>query len=198
MYSLSGRVNTIAFNTLMTLGFLASINFLSCYPFAFLGKGDRQPLVIKPFKIHDYDTFVKDHYIGEDALSFTFDFEVDLRPLFNWNTNIVFAYISCEYSTPKSKNNRLTLWDQRVPRDRPENHIISLRNEYPEYYLTDVNYQLRDTDVKCYLNWEQMPIAGINYGDRILIGEFRTPKNYMKSSAKRKYAPGPETREYNY
>ena len=191
-------MNTIAFNTLVTLGVLASLNFLSCYPFAFLGKRPREPIVTKPFTMHEIDTFVKDHYIGEDALSFTFDFEVDLRPLFNWNTNLVFVYLSCEYTTPKSKFNKVTIWDQRVPRDTPEHHVIRLTNEYPEYYLTDANYQLRDTDVQCYLNWEQMPIAGLNYGGRMLVKEFRTPKNYMKSSAKRKYAPGPENREYNY
>jgi hypothetical protein len=112
---------------------------------------------------------VKDHYINEDALSFTFDFGVDLRPLFNWNTNIIFTYISCEYNTTKSNFNKVTIWDQRVPRDQPSDHVIQLENEWPEYYLTDVHKVLKDTDVTCYLNWEQMPIAGINYGDRIEI-----------------------------
>ena len=32
MYSLSGRLNTIAFNTLISLAVLASLNFLSSYP----------------------------------------------------------------------------------------------------------------------------------------------------------------------
>jgi hypothetical protein len=32
MYSLSGRLNTIAFNTLICLAALASLNFLSSYP----------------------------------------------------------------------------------------------------------------------------------------------------------------------
>lgn len=41
MYSLSGRLNTIAFNTLMILGVLASLNYLSSYPFGFLGKEAR-------------------------------------------------------------------------------------------------------------------------------------------------------------
>jgi signal peptidase complex subunit 3 len=38
MYSLSGRLNTIAFNTLMFLAALSALNFLSCYPFSFLGE----------------------------------------------------------------------------------------------------------------------------------------------------------------
>ena len=193
MYSLTGRLNTIAFNTLIYLGVLAGLNYLSSFPFNEV----RQPVILKPFKMHDFDVFVKDNYINEDALSFTFDFTVDLRPLINWNTNIVFASISCEYRTNSSKVNVVTIWDQRVPRDRPESHVITLEREYPEYYLTDVNKKLRDQDVTCYFNWEQMPIAGVNYGGMVEIAQFRTPKNYI-SGSRRKYAPGPENREVNY
>ena len=98
MYSLSGRLNTIAFNTLMFLAALSALNFLSSYPFSFRGGFEaRAPKIVKPFKIRDFDAFLNDRYINEDALSFTFDFEVDLEPLYNWNTNLIFAYISCEY-----------------------------------------------------------------------------------------------------
>ena len=124
MYSLSGRLNTIAFNTLMYLAVLAGLNFLSSFPFG--GLNTRQPKIITPFTIKDYDAFMMDRYINEDAISFTFDFEADLRPLFNWNTNLIFAYISCQFNTTRTKVNQVTIWDQRVPRDRPEDHIISL------------------------------------------------------------------------
>ena len=198
MYSLTGRLNTIAFNTLLVLGVLAGLNYLSCYPFSFLGGYDkRRPLITKPFEIKVFDSFVKDNYINEDALSFKFDFEADLKPLINWNTNLIFAYILCEYNTTKSVVNQVTIWDQRIPRSPDSKYVISLKNEFPEYYLTDVNKLLRDQDVTCYLNWEQMPVAGANYGSRIEIGKFRTPKNYI-SNSRRKYAPGPERREYNY
>ena len=198
MYSLTGRLNTIAFNTLLVLGVLAGLNYLSCYPFSFLGGYDkRRPLITKPFEIKEFDSFVKDNYINEDALSFKFDFEADLKPLINWNTNLIFAYILCEYNTTKRVVNQVTIWDQRISRSPDSKYVISLKNEFPEYYLTDVNKLLRDQDVTCYLNWEQMPVAGANYGSRIEIGKFRTPKNYI-SNSRRKYAPGPERREYNY
>lgn len=112
MYSLSGRLNTIAFNTLMFLAALSALNFFSCYPFSFLGGFEaRKPIITKSFAIREIDTFVSDRYMNEDAMSFTFDFEADLTPLFNWNTNLIFAYISCEYTTSKSKFNRVTIWD---------------------------------------------------------------------------------------
>jgi len=117
MYSLSGRLNTIAFNTLMFLAALSAMNYLSCYPFSFLGGYDaRKPIITKSFEINNIDTFLADRYFNEDAMSFTFDFEADLKPLFNWNTNLIFAYITCEYTTGKSNFNRVTIWDQRIMR----------------------------------------------------------------------------------
>ena len=196
MYSLSGRLNTIAFNTLIVLAALASLNFLSTYPWA--GKDTRQPKILKPFKVKNFDNFLWDRYYNEDVLSFTFDFEADMTPLYNWNTNLVFAFITCEYATVKSKTNQVTIWDQRIPREGQHAwRQIKLQNEYPEYYLTDLNRALRDTDVTCYLNWDHMPVAGFNYGSRMEIGQFRTPKNFIKDS-RRKYAPGPDSRENNY
>lgn len=91
MYSLSGRYNTITFNTLVILSILSGLNWLS----AFLNKTD--PKILKKFEVANVDLFIADRYIGEDAMSFTFNFEVDLRESFNWNTNLIFAYISCEY-----------------------------------------------------------------------------------------------------
>jgi len=42
-----------------------------------------------------------------------------------------------------------------------------------------------------------MPIVGANYGSKVLVGTFRAPKNYV-SKSRRKYHPGPESREFNY
>lgn len=148
MYSLTGRLNTIAFNTLLILTFLSAINYFTVY------FDQRQPLILKPLEIRDFDTFVKDNYINEDALSFKFDLKVDLRPLFNWNTNIIFVYLSCEYNTTKSQLNMVTFWDQRIPRFESQHHILDLQAEYPEYYMTDINKDLRDKELTCYINWE--------------------------------------------
>ena len=52
-------------------------------------------------------------------------------------------------------------------------------------------------EVVCYLNWEQMPVVGANYGDRMEVARFKTPKNYIAGS-RRKYRPGPENAPSNY
>ena len=104
MYSLSGRLNTIAFNTLIALAILSSGNFLTAY------LNRESPKEIS-FGVVDFHTFVNDRYINEDALSFTFNLDVDLGPVFNWNTNIIFLYLSCEYTSSKSDVNMMTIWD---------------------------------------------------------------------------------------
>lgn len=37
----------------------------------------------------------------------------------------------------------------------------------------------------------------MNYGGRIEVGKFRTPKNYI-ANQRRKYKPGPDNRVENY
>ncbi len=76
-----------------------------------------------------------------------------------------------------------------------ENWKLSLQNEFPEYYLTDVNKDLKDKDIDVYFNYEQMPIAGYNYRGRVLLGSFHTPENFIKGS-KRKYRPSNKQPNY--
>ena len=102
----------------------------------------------------DFDVFVADRFINEDALSFTFDLDADLTPVFNWNTNLLFVYLSCEYKTDKSDFNKVTIWDQRVERSNPKTHHIQLKDEHLEYYLTDINKKLRDVEVTVYFTYE--------------------------------------------
>ena len=190
MYSLTGRLNSIAFNTLIALTILSALNFLTAYV------NRVKPTNIK-FEVKEVDVFVVDRFFNEDALSFKFDLDVDLTPVMNWNTNILFVYISCEYNTTKSKFNKVTVWDQRVMRSEPKTHHIQLKDEWVEYYLTDTNKQLKDTEVTCYFTYEQMAVVGPCYGEKIEIGKFRTPANYI-SGTRREYTPGPKNREMNY
>ena len=42
-----------------------------------------------------------------------------------------------------------------------------------------------------------MGVVGPSYGEKIEIGKFKTPLNYI-SGSKRDYHPGPRNREFNY
>ena len=91
------------------------------------------------------DQFLSDRYYGEQALSFYFDFDVNLDPLMTWNTNMVFASIVCEDTRPANSENKssVTVWDRRITREDIESHHLKLTNEHVEYYLTDQNMGLK-------------------------------------------------------
>jgi signal peptidase complex subunit 3 len=104
MYSLSGRLNSIAFNTLIVLTILSAANYFTAY----INRVD--PTNIK-FELQNVESFVRDRFINEDALSFTFDLDADLTKVFNWNTNLLFVYITVEFKSKFTDYNKITVWD---------------------------------------------------------------------------------------
>ena len=109
MYNLSNRLNIVLYNMMCTMAFTGLLNFMSGY----FGPHDFKDA---SFTMKHIDVFINDKYIDEHAASFTFDFKADLSGLFNWNTNMIFASIYCEYETEHSKLNKVVIWDQRILR----------------------------------------------------------------------------------
>ena len=122
---------------------------------------------------------------------------VDLTPLMTWNTHTVFTSLVCEFQTPTAEANAVTVWDQRVRRDHPEEHVIDLNEEYLEYYLTDINKKLKGAKITVFLRYEIMTTVGQYYADKIQVNSFKVPDRYFGES-NRKYRPGPKGRESNY
>ena len=125
---------------------------------------------------------MSDRIYKEQALSFVFDMDIDLTPLMNWNTHTIFAMVVCEYSTPSSLKNSLIVWDQRVQRSVPEHHHISVTREHVEYYLTDINKELKGAEVTIYFRWEHLSTIGSYYGEQVQIGSFEVPSKYSGNS----------------
>ena len=123
--------------------------------------------------------------------------DVDMTPLMNWNTHTIFATLVCEFTTETSAQNSVTVWDQRITRANKDHHHVSLSNEHVEYYLTDINKELKGTEVKVFLRWEHMSTIGSYYGDQTEVASFYVPKKYSGNS-KRYYTPGPTSRTLNY
>ncbi len=88
-----------------------------------------------------------------------------MERLFTWNTNMVFVSLVCKY-----ENASVTVWDQRIIRPDLKNHVLHLKKEHIEYYLTDLNKKLKDTEIKVFLRWEAMSTVGLYYADMIEIG----------------------------
>ena len=168
LYSLSARLNYIVYNVMMILALCGLVNHMTVRYGHHIGLRDG-PLGLQTekinFELRSVDQFLSDRYFKEEALSFTFDLDVDLTPIINWNTHTLFMTLVCEYSTDTSPENSVTVWDQRVSRTATDHHQIKLSNEHVEYYLTDINKELKKTQVKIFLRFEHMSTIGSYYGD---------------------------------
>lgn len=168
LYSLTARINYVVYNTMMILAAAGLISHLSIRYGHYIGLRDG-PLGLPQdsikFDVRQVDQFLSDRYYKEEALAFSFDMDVDLEPLINWNTHTLFMTLVCEFSTEASTENSITVWDQRVMRSAPEHHHIQLTNEHVEYYLTDINKQLKNTEINIFLRFEHMSTIGAYYGD---------------------------------
>ena len=91
--------------------------------------------------------------------------DVDLSPVINWNTHTIFVTLICEFSTEAAPFNSVTVWDQRVQRSVPEHHHIKLEKEFVEYYLTDINKKLKNSDIKIFLRFEHMSTIGAYFSE---------------------------------
>ena len=102
MYSISGRLNFIVYNVMLYLALAGLLNHLSVFYGHKIGIRDG-PVELHAseisFQLREVDQFLNDRYSNEEALSFTFDMYSDLEPLFNWNTNMIFASLVCEFKS---------------------------------------------------------------------------------------------------
>ena len=156
MYSISGRFNTLFYNMMCGMLAMGAINYLTGY----FGPHEIKNM---EFEMSHMDMFIKDRYLDEDVASFQFNFKGDLSGLFNWNTNLIFVSIVCEYETDQSPLNSVTVWDQRILRTMTEFYNLDLKDEWVEYYLTDVTKSLRGKQIKVIFRWEQMTTIGPYY-----------------------------------
>ena len=200
LYAWTSRINYIIYNAMCIMLAAGFLNHVQSRWGHMVGLGS-SPVQLDPkdikFELREVDQFLSDRYFKEEALSFTFDMDVDLTPLMNWNTHTLFMTLVCEYSTESAPFSSVTVWDQRVQRTSPEHHHIKVTREHVEYYLTDLNKKLKGTDVKIFLRWEHMSTIGPYYADQYEIFNFTVPSKYSGSS-KRQFTPGPQSRILNY
>merc|ERR1711991_702041 len=123
------------------------------------------------------DSFRRKYSQRQDEAVVTFDLEADLRPLFNWGTNLVFVYVSAEYATEDNPVNQVVVWDMIVRGE--DQALISLQDVRAEYYLVDQGYGLRDNNVTLHCNWNRVPVTGmLEFG--VSAGDTRQfPEKYI-------------------
>ena len=75
-----------------------------------------------------------------DKLTFRFDVDADLRPLFHWNTKQLFVYVSIEYEAENTPVNQVVVFDQIITNVRDAR--LELKNAKTEYALSDPRLSL--------------------------------------------------------
>ena len=191
MFSIQNRMSAVFYNMISGMLFMGAINYLTGF------YGPERPLNNVSFKMTNIDTFNFDRIYEEEFVAFQFDMKADIRELFNWNTNIIFLTLFCEFDTPQGEKSQVVVWDQRIPRDQEEFHQLDLEDEWIEYHLTDLNKSLKGKKVDVYMRWWQMTTIGPYYSGTKKIGQFEIPDKYTTKS-KRGYVPGPSGRKVNY
>jgi signal peptidase complex subunit 3 len=93
-----------------------------------------------------------------------FDLAADFRPLFNWNTKQVFAYLVAEYPglpTPAAgtavwQENKVTVWDAIIQtRKKALVNLSKKRNKYP---IGDIAKVFDGRNATYTLYWNTMPV----------------------------------------
>ena len=192
MFSISVRMNAVLYNMMFCMVACGMINFLDGY------FNTKHEVKDTHFEMTGLDVFIQDKYYSEQAASFQFDMKADISDLFNWNTNIIFLQIVCEYETEQDRRNAVVVWDQRIPREHLEFYKLNLKDEWVEYYLTDMTKNLKGKKINVVLQWEQMTGIGPYYRGKHAIGSFTMPEEFVAENKRRQPRPGPRKRVENY
>uniref|UniRef100_A0A915IDQ6 Signal peptidase complex subunit 3 n=1 Tax=Romanomermis culicivorax TaxID=13658 RepID=A0A915IDQ6_ROMCU len=137
MHSFLSRLNAVfAF----ALSVLASVTF-ACFVTTFFKNYSTavEIATAKPFikNLPDYSA----NREKNDLAVLNFDLQVDLSPLFDWNTKQLFLFLTAEYATKENALNQVVLWDKIVL--RTDNPVIDLKSNNLKYYFWDDGNGLR-------------------------------------------------------
>lgn len=107
--------------------------------------------------------------------------DIDFTPCFNWNTNLVFAWISATYKTgPLALETKVTIYDNIMLRSEPKGHRVTFNKKSFEYPIVDSYKSLLGKEVELELNWEHMPVVGPIIKHKISLGKYTLPETLTK------------------
>ena len=104
MYSLSVRFNFILYNMMGGMVLLGALNYLDGY------YGSHE-IKNAEFEMTSLSMFINDKYYDEHVAEFQFNLKADINGLFNWNTNVIFLSVVCEFESEKGLRNQIVVWD---------------------------------------------------------------------------------------
>lgn len=118
---------------------------------------------------------------GKENLRMRFDLDADLRPLFNWDTKQVIAYVVGEYQNTRNTGNskgepsssKVVFWDRII--SDADHAKLHLRNKKSKYSIYDYYSSFGNNSMKMSLEFNVQPWVGpltwgsVNATDTMLV-----------------------------
>ncbi|KYQ93394.1 microsomal signal peptidase subunit [Tieghemostelium lacteum] len=171
MYSVTQRANVIlCFGGIVLAGVLL-LNILS-RPF-FPNE------VTVDLKLSSLPRFNQNTFKGPvEYAQLVVDIQTDLTHLFNWNTKMLFLYITAEYQTDEYQTNEIVIWDYILK--EKSDAVINKKQQW-EYFVIDPAMSLRNNTVNLRFNYNIIPISGLVTKHKVGSHTFKLPSNYIKA-----------------
>ena len=107
------------------------------------------------------------------------DLDINYEPCFDWNTNLIFSWISVTYITkPEIENTTISIWDRIMKREDNYSYTIKQNKVKFKYPIIDNYFNLSDKNIFIKLHWEHMPVFGPIHKHWLPLGNFKLRKNY--------------------
>ena len=173
MYSLSVRLNAIFFNYIIYLAILGGFNILTTI------------FIVNQPKINKFDikstSLYHNKYTRHQQSNGILTMDIDFEPTFDWNTNLIFSWISAEYEV-KGKNVSVTIWDRIMRRNDTDRHHLVKSNIPFKYPIIDLYQTLAGKEVNLELHWEHMPVIGPIIKRKVSLGTMKIIKQKTNPS----------------
>ncbi|KAJ1755013.1 Signal peptidase complex subunit [Coemansia sp. RSA 1591] len=115
----------------------------------------------------------------------TFDVDADLSSLFNWNTKLLFTYITADFSAPGFDTNRVVVWDRIIRNERQAK--LRLRRHHNKYAVRNFAQTFEGVEgANLTLHVNPVPYLGIMYDKPVLSIPFVIPRAPPVDKAKAK------------
>eukprot|EP00240_Pyramimonas_obovata_P006683 CAMPEP_0118935392 /NCGR_PEP_ID=MMETSP1169-20130426/15619_1 /TAXON_ID=36882 /ORGANISM="Pyramimonas obovata, Strain CCMP722" /LENGTH=175 /DNA_ID=CAMNT_0006878429 /DNA_START=318 /DNA_END=845 /DNA_ORIENTATION=+ len=116
---------------------------------------------------------------GNDEAYLAFEIDADLRPLFSWNTKLLFVFLAAEYTTKDNRLSQVSLWDRII--EHEQDAVLKLPYVRNKYKLVDQGHHLRGRAINLTMYWNIMPFTGrLRWGQRV-FSDVVLPSNYSRA-----------------
>ena len=175
MYSLNSRFHSIIFFYFLCLLSLLCLNILATI------FQKNEPIInkfnFKSTTLYNNPLTKVQHSSGELNLN------INYEPCFDWNTNLIFSWISVTYITKiEIPNTTIIIWDRIMKRDDIDSHIIKKDKVKFKYPIIDKFMNLSCKDLFIKLHWEHMPVIGPIHKHWIPLGNYKLRKEFNLSN----------------